>query len=339
VGGTRSRRWPAALVMTLFAGLFAGLFVACSGDAKPTLAPAPSTTAPTTTLPVRCDRPAPAGTTVRTGSYARAGADRVTRVHVPPGYTGTKPVALVLNLHGSGSDARAQEALTGMDATADAEGFIVAYPQAAIRSGPGFEWHVDGVPLTTGATAPPGSPDDLAYVVQLLRTLERAYCIDPQRVYATGLSGGARMVSELACVPKLVAAIGPVSGLRYPSPCRSAGPVAVVAFHGTADPIDPFGGHGRAYWTVSVPVAAERWAVHDQCAKPVVTRPVAGVTLTAYPGCAAGAGVELYALQGDGHQWPGGARLGAAARARFGRQSGLDANGIMWSFFAQHPLP
>jgi poly(3-hydroxybutyrate) depolymerase len=34
----------------------------------------------------------------------------------------------VLNMHGSGSTAAAQDQFTGMDATADASGFIVAYP-------------------------------------------------------------------------------------------------------------------------------------------------------------------------------------------------------------------
>ena len=100
------------------------------------------------------------------------------------------------------------------------------------------------------------------------RPLDQNYCIDRNRVFATGFSGGARMASQLACdASKIFAAVAPVSGLRFPSPCPSTRAVPVAAFHGTADPVDPYAGHGQKYWTYSVPVAAGRWAVHNRCSK------------------------------------------------------------------------
>ena len=137
------------------------------------------------------------------------------------------------------------------------------------------------------------------------------------------------------------AAVAPVSGLRRPTPCPATRPVPVIAFHGTADPVDPFDGHGEAYWTYSVLQAASDWARQDGCsATPTVSTPAPGVTRTAYGRCGAGADVELYAVAGEGHEWPGGPPLPQALVRLLGPQSDVvDANAIMWSFFAAHPLP
>ena len=51
----------------------------------------------------------------------------------------------------------------------------------------------------------------------------------------------------------------------------------MISFHGTADPVDPYNGNGQAYWTYSVPVAAQRWAAHNRCSPtPAVSRPDPG---------------------------------------------------------------
>lgn len=150
------------------------------------------------------------------------GRSRTVDVHLPAGYTGATQVPLVLNLHGSGSTAAQQEAFTGMDATADADGFVVAYPQALIPDRSGFDWNVPGALLVGGRSVPHGAADDVAFLTQLVRVLEQRYCIASHAVYATGFSGGARMVSTLACDDAtLFAAVAPVSGLRRPSRCTA----------------------------------------------------------------------------------------------------------------------
>jgi len=116
--------------------------------------------------------------------------------------------------------------------------------------------------------------------------------------------------------------------------------VPVLTFHGTADPVDPYNGHGEAYWTYSVPQAAQDWAAQDGCSPtPTSSQPAAGVTLTRYPGCAGGATVELYTITGEGHEWPGGPHLPKSLTTALGPQSNaVDANAIMWLFFAAHPM-
>jgi polyhydroxybutyrate depolymerase len=182
----------------------------------------------------------------------------------------------------------------------------------------------------------------MAFLSGLPQILEQRYCVSTSHVYATGFSGGARITSQLACDASIVfAAVAPVSGLRRPTPCPTVRPVPVLSFHGTADPVDPYNGHGEAYWTYSVPEAERYWATQDGCkARPVMTTPAPGATLTAYTGCRAHVSVELYSLIGEGHEWPDGPKLAKALTRVLGPQSdAVNADALIWAFFAAHPKP
>ena len=335
--GRRSGRLQVLAVAAVAATLAAG----CGGAYSSSSAAAPVITgnALTATSGSGCGRAAAAGSVVY--DLLSGGQLRLVIVHVPAHYTGKAAMPLVLNLHGSESDAHAQEVFSGMDVTSDADGFIVAYPQALISADNGYDWNIPGVPLLGGQYPPAGAADDVAFLTGLVRDIAARYCVDLRRVYATGMSGGARMASQLACdASQTFAAAAPVSGLRFPSPCPAVRPVPVIAFHGTADPVDPFAGHGQAYWTYPVPQAAARWAARDGC--PASARTVAGhgYTLTDYAGCRAGTAVELYALDGEGHEWPGGPAMPAVITKALGPQTGaVNANAAMWEFFQAHPLP
>jgi polyhydroxybutyrate depolymerase len=269
-----------------------------------------------------------------------SGHRRTVIVHVPAGYTGKSKLALVLNMHGSGSTASAEETFSGMDATADADHFIVAYPQALIPYSSGYNWNIPGEPMVNGKFPPASAPSDVTFLTTLVRDLEGRYCVDPSRVYATGVSGGGRMADQLACdASSVFAAIAPVAGLRYPSPCPASRPVPVIAFHGTGDYIDPYTGHGLGYWTYSVPTAAHYWAAADHCASSPQTTAGRGYRLIRYTSCSGGAEVELYAITGEGHEWPGGPKMPSAITSALGPQSdAVSANALMWAFFQAHPL-
>jgi len=277
-----------------------------------------------------------------TYSLQSGGHTRQVIVHVPANYSGKTKVPLVLNLHGSESDAQAQEVFSGMDVTSDADGFIVAYPQALIADGGGYEWNIPGVSLPGGQDPPADAANDVTFLTSLVSVLAANYCVDTHRVYATGMSGGGRMASQLGCdASQTFAAVAPVSGLRFPSPCPAARSVPVIAFHGTADDVDPFEGNGQAYWTYSVPTAAQRWAAKDGCQTSSPRRVTStGYLLTDYQGCASNAAVELYAVANEGHEWPGGPAMPASITRALGPQSdAVDANNTMWAFFAAHPMP
>ena len=204
-----------------------------------------------------CASPASSGTL----SLQINGFDRTVIVHIPRSSSDRTPLALVLNLHGSGSTALEQEVFTHMNAMSNHDGFIVAYPQALIPDGSGYDWNVPGVPLVGDRPVPAGSANDVTFLSALIGILEQRYCVNSREIYATGFSGGAREASQLACDDAgVIAAVAPVSGLRRPTPCPATRAVPVIAFHGSADPVDPFDGHGQPYWTYSVPTAARYWA-------------------------------------------------------------------------------
>ncbi|BBY90062.1 hypothetical protein MTOK_58440 [Mycolicibacterium tokaiense] len=159
------------------------------------------------------------------------GLPRTYVLHVPPG-----PVnGLVINLHAGGHTGASQQALTHFDGIADAHGFVVAYPD-----GIDFSW-ADG----RGASVPDRQGvDDVGFISALVNQLVTQFNIDPNRVYATGLSAGAFMANRLACErADIFAAIAPVDGtLGTNYACAPSEPVAVMATHGTADPVVPFNG-------------------------------------------------------------------------------------------------
>ena len=202
--------------------------------------------APTGTATSRVKGCASTAPSTSTLAFNVNGHRRTVIVHLPANSTGKKKRALVLNLHGSGSTAHAQEKFSGMDVTADVENFIVAYPQGLIPHGAGFDWNIPGVALFDGRPVPTGAANDVKFLTSLVGLFERDYCVNSKEVYATGFSGGAREVSQLACDESSVfAAVAPVSGLRRPSPCPTTRAVPILTFHGSSDDIDPFAGHGQ----------------------------------------------------------------------------------------------
>ena len=110
--------------------------------------------------------------------------------------------------------------------------------------------------------AAPAQPnDDVEFLGELLDNLEDELCVDPARVFSTGMSNGAQMSSQLACrLPNRFAAVAPDAGVEFYDTCAD-GPVAVMAFHGTADPIVTYDGGGLnattiaegTYWKGDVP--------------------------------------------------------------------------------------
>ena len=241
------------------------------------------------------------------------GRQRTYRLFVPQRSDGRTRLPLVLDLHGSGGTSAGQARTSGFETVAAREGFVVATLQ-----GEGGRWNV---PVTAGR------PDDVAYVSDVIDHVAARGCIDPARVYATGFSGGGRMVSLLACrLNTRIAAIAPMAALRWPGPCEGR-PVPILTLHGLADRQNPYAGHaeGRgAEWLESVPDALASWAKHNGCDSKVISDdPPGPLSTMRYEGCDNDAEVRLIRIDGLGHTW---------AREE------IDATGAMWQFFRSHAL-
>jgi polyhydroxybutyrate depolymerase len=185
---------------------------------------------------------------------------------------------------------------------------------------------------------------DVIFISELIDKLEASYNIDKTRIYANGMSNGGGMAFVLSCtLSDRIAAVGMVSAGLYPewSWCTDHRPVPVIAFHGTADPVCPYNGGpsklgGGTF--PSVPDFMAHWSRRNQCGpNPIVSAVAADVTRLQYTDCADDAGVVLYTIKGEGHQWPGGKRV--AAGWMVGRYSrSINATRQMWAFFREHQL-
>jgi polyhydroxybutyrate depolymerase len=258
-----------------------------------------------------CDLPQRSG--VSSQQLVSEQRQRAYRLFVPPGYDGHRRLPLVLDLHGSGGTSADQAGNSGFETLSASEEFIVATLDAE-----GGRWNV---PVQDTRT------DDVAYVRDVIAHVAARVCTDEIRVYATGFSGGGRMTSLLGCqLGSRIAAIAPVSGLRFPGPCNGP-PVPVLTFHGLADPQNPYDGHaaGRgAEWLESVPDALASWARHNSCKGDVVLDDPAGPLSTMrYDGCGDGTEVRMIRIDGLGHRWT---------------RKEVDTTAVMWQFFKSHRL-
>ena len=219
------------------------------------------------------------------------------------------PSFIVLSLHGSGSSPERQARLSSMERLCSS-GAVVAFPEGAWPLRSGFEWDLEG---------------DVEYLRVLVSWLLARYPEADRRVCIAGMSGGARMASRFASLhPESVRVLGAVAGLRSPAQTRLEHPLRVVAFHGTADRINPFAGSGTERWNESVPDAAAAWAhalgLDGEPSRHELTDHLTRMDIGDPNEAAA---VTLFVSQGAGHTWPG-SHLPLFLRLILGRTSNGD---------------
>ena len=155
------------------------------------------------------------------------------------------PTAIVVSMHGSTSTAERQVRLSRMAPLAE-QGAVVVFPQGSIPSRAGWEWDLHG---------------DVAFLDAVLDYLRETFSANAVPTCVSGMSGGARMASRFSSSGRNpVRVLGAAAGLRMPAMERLGHPVRIVAFHGTRDRINPYGGGTTARWNESVLDAASAWA-------------------------------------------------------------------------------
>mmetsp|Transcript_8414 Transcript_8414/g.22860 ORF Transcript_8414/g.22860 Transcript_8414/m.22860 type:complete len:374 (-) Transcript_8414:27-1148(-) len=189
----------------------------------------------------------------------------------------------------------------------------------------------------------PNDADDVAYTRAAVEEVQRQLCIDDRRIFCTGYSRGARFCSRLASeLSPLIAAIAPVSGLRFPEPSNATRPMPIITFHGTGDPVNPYAGGAdphanHEYWDDPVEVAVSKWVKFNGCRRSHSYRQSSKVVVHHHSECRDNADVVFVKIDDGGHTWPG---------SRFDWSEGLgvvnrdiNASVMMGAFFQQHPLP
>lgn len=227
-----------------------------------------------------------------------------------------RPTVIVLSLHGSGSSPEQQARWTAMERLCSS-GAVVAFPQGAWPRRSGFEWDLEG---------------DVEYLQGLVSLLRARHPEAGQRVCIAGMSGGARMASRFASLhPESVVVLGAVAGLRAPVQSQLGHPLRVLAFHGTADRVNPFDGSGTERWDESVPDAAAAWARSlGLASEPTESSLTHDLTRMDFGDLRGAASVSLFVSRGAGHTWPG-TPLPVFMRLILGRTSmDIDATSEIW---------
>lgn len=269
------------------------------------------------------------------GSLESGGRTRTFLYALPPPKDGVKP-ALVLGLHGRMGDGKNQEKMSHLASVGAQEGFAVALPD-----GYGKGWH-DARGVGPGAEA---KVDDAAFLSALVDWFV-ARGVDPDRVYALGMSNGGFMALTLACLmPEKLAGVASVTGTvskNLEARCPEGPKVPVALVLGDQDPLVPWAGgtvRGNRGAVLSGRASAEFFAGRNGCAGPPEAQELPDVdpsdgtrvTLERWVGCAGGE-VRLYTVRGGGHTWPGGwAYLGERLIGKTSRD--LDATREAWRFF------
>ncbi|HET9793946.1 MAG TPA: PHB depolymerase family esterase [Thermoanaerobaculia bacterium] len=272
------------------------------------------------------------------------GLERTCLVHAPANRSAAA-MPLLLVLHGGSGTADGMVTLTQgrFDALADRDGFVVGYPQGVGRS-----WNDGRRDLPSRATLE--RIDDVGFFRELVADLSRRFPIDRRRVFVAGISNGGIMALRLACeLPRDVrgvAAVGASLARDLAGGCRAPSAVSVVEIAGTTDPIVPYaGGEVRALGAprgavLGAPSTAELWAAKAACRAPAVETdlpaPISDGTRVRKierPGCASGARVVLYRVEGGGHAWPGG-RPYLSERLIGKTSRNLSACDAIWEIFS-----
>ena len=278
--------------------------------------------------------PRPAAPTMQLRSIQSGGRTRYYRVHEPVAYDPQVPTPLVMAFHGGGGNAVQFADQTEMYVTADANDFLLVFPEGTgVLGGPPWftleTWNAGNC----CGWAQNHNVDDVQFARDMLAALDAEWNVDLQHVYATGHSNGAMMSYRLGVeASDLVTAIVPNAGASGVAGMPSA-PVPMMVMHGKLDTNVPFqGGVGtgpsgtdfRSQRQSVLPFARVNGVNSYSLAE---TRGQA----ERYEGLGtSGSPIQYWFLHDGGHSWPGhGSATGDPVNMD------IDANDEIWAFFSQ----
>ncbi|KAJ9136763.1 Feruloyl esterase B [Pleurostoma richardsiae] len=268
--------------------------------------------------------------------------DRRYLLYVPPTYSSAIPAPVVLSFHGGTRTAEDQKALDLLTTPDFNKGHIIIYP-----NGLNYTW--EGVPNVT--------TKDTQFVTKILNEVEKEYCIDHSRIFATGKSQGGGFVGVLACDSALstrIAAFAPVSGAYYVSNVSVCDPatvkipcdpgrkhVPVLAFHGGADgTISIDGGPRKGGCLPTIEHWVNEWAIRDALGTKNTSVSLTEAATEHVFGAGDERSLVTFVYDGDkvDHSWPYTGDNPDNLQHGDGPAS-FNATPVILDFFKEHPLP
>jgi poly(hydroxyalkanoate) depolymerase family esterase len=285
------------------------------------------------------------------GNFTNSAGTRSYQGYVPSTYKAGTAVPLVVVLHGCTESADAIRSLTQFDKMAEANKFIVVYPEQPQSANYLHCWNWF---LPTDMQRGSGEPSIIAGITQWV---QQHYTVDPKRTFVTGFSAGGAMTAIMgATYPDLYAAIGVGSGLQYGGtyidPVKAgeqaframgvqARVVPTLIFHGGKDTTVPVVNADQLIrqWQTTADWADDGSNNNSIPVAPVTTRNGQVPNGRSYTvrDYVDGHGKELaqYWLVTDMiHAWSGGCTC-----AQYSDPQGPDESRAMYDFFVSHPKP
>jgi polyhydroxybutyrate depolymerase len=248
------------------------------------------------------------------------GMNREYILYVPNSYDGTSSIPLLLNFHGFGGSASQFMQEADMRSLAEADTFILVYPQGSCLDG-SSHWN----PCPTGGDNK-STADDVGFVEAMISEISSQYNLDVERIYAAGYSNGGMMAYGLANYKSnLIAAVASVSGTMLNCTGPTSHPMPVVHLHGTSDGVVSYNGSND--WN-SVQSTLDYWINFNN----TVSTPIVNIDNTGamtiehyvYDQGDNSVSVEHYKYIGGDHVW-------------FNElYQGQNASNLVWSFMSKY---
>jgi polyhydroxybutyrate depolymerase len=243
-------------------------------------------------------------------------------LYVPNSYDGTSAVPILFNFHGFGGSASQFMQEADMRSLAEADTFILVYPQGSCLDG-SSHWN----PCPTGGDNK-STADDVGFVESMIGEISSQYTIDMERIYAAGYSNGGMMAYGLANYKSdLIAAVASVSGTMLNCTGPTSHPMPVVHLHGTSDAVVSYNGSND--WN-SVQSTLDYWtSFNNTISTPTInTDNTGGMTIEHYSFEQGdnSVSVEHYKYIGGDHVW-------------FNETyQGQNASELVWNFMSKYDI-
>ena len=240
---------------------------------------------------------------------------------------------LVLVCHGYSGTAQGIMDYSEFNALAEEFGFAVCYPQGTLDGSNTTFFNV-GYDFQNNQTV-----DDIAFVEELIDSLQAMHSLSEQDVFCTGMSNGGDFSYMLACqASETFKAIAPVAGMIMQDimdDCNPINEVSILEIHGTQDNvtywqgdpnnIDGWGAYPSIPNTIDFFTNMFGLTALSSAVFPDID-PTDGSTVSSdkYTELGSCTEVWLYTVDGGGHDWPG----------SYGNMD-ISASREAWLFFEQ----